>query len=133
MAFCRKRPDVISLMDAELEPARGHRGSTSEERRDRDDNIISIQGTAATYTLKRLKRDAPELYRRVVDRELSANAAAIEAPDPDPDTPDFAQWLETASARKKAPGGASWGRTRTWLTAAPDRVVVDPLPQRFGW
>ncbi len=45
-----------------------------------DYNIISnIQGTDATYTLRRLKRDHPKLADRVIDGELSANAAAIEA------------------------------------------------------
>lgn len=34
---------------------------------------------SATHTLKRLKRDNPELAERVVNGELSANAAAIEA------------------------------------------------------
>ena len=45
-----------------------------------DYNIITKQeGTSATYTLKRLKRDNPELAERVVNGELSANAAAIQA------------------------------------------------------
>ena len=41
---------------------------------------ISIEGgTSKNYTLARLKRDRPDLAQRVVDGELSANAAAIEA------------------------------------------------------
>jgi len=44
------------------------------------DNVISSeQGNSRAYTLTRLKREAPELFKRVVDGELSANAAAIEA------------------------------------------------------
>jgi hypothetical protein len=31
-------------------------------------------GNASTYALKRLKRDAPVLFQRVIDGELSANA-----------------------------------------------------------
>jgi hypothetical protein len=36
-------------------------------------------GDSETYWLRRLKRDAPELAERVLDGELSANAAAIKA------------------------------------------------------
>src|SRR4029077_20177311 len=37
------------------------------------------QGNSRAYTLVRLKEKKPELYKRVVAGELSANAAAIEA------------------------------------------------------
>ena len=36
-------------------------------------------GRGVTYILKRLKRDRPDLLKRVVSGELSANAAAVEA------------------------------------------------------
>ena len=36
-------------------------------------------GRGVTYTLRRLKRDRPDLLKRVVSGELSANAAAVEA------------------------------------------------------
>ena len=36
-------------------------------------------GTSRAYVLARLKRDRPDLAQRVIDAELSANAAAIEA------------------------------------------------------
>jgi len=36
-------------------------------------------GTGREYTIRRLRRDAPELAERVLRGELSANAAAIEA------------------------------------------------------
>ena len=36
-------------------------------------------GNAKDYTLDRLDRERPDLYERVVDGEMSANAAAIEA------------------------------------------------------
>jgi hypothetical protein len=40
------------------------------------DNIISSeQGTSRFYTVARLKRDRPDLAQRVIDGELSANAA----------------------------------------------------------
>ena len=39
----------------------------------------STVGRGVTYTLRRLKRDRPDLLERVVSGELSANAAAVEA------------------------------------------------------
>lgn len=47
-----------------------------------DNNIIlakPVQGTSTTYTVARLKRDRPDLAERVINGELSPNAAAIEA------------------------------------------------------
>jgi hypothetical protein len=46
------------------------------------DNISSLprrSGTDRAYTLSRLKRERPDLFRRVVKKELSAHAAAIAA------------------------------------------------------
>jgi hypothetical protein len=46
-----------------------------------DGDIVPIKterGNGKAYTLSRLKREAPALFQRVVNRELSANAAAIE-------------------------------------------------------
>lgn len=37
------------------------------------------QGTSRAYTLTRLESERPDLYERVCRKELSANAAAIEA------------------------------------------------------
>lgn len=47
-----------------------------------DADNISIKpehGTSLAYTLDRLKRERPDLFNRVVAKEISANAAAIEA------------------------------------------------------
>ena len=47
----------------------------------RVDNVNSIPeakgGNATAYTVRRLKRDNPELAERVISGELSANAAAL--------------------------------------------------------
>jgi hypothetical protein len=52
----------------------GHRGFQ------RSDNITSLErGTSETYTIRRLRRDRPDLADRVEQRELTAHAAAIEA------------------------------------------------------
>jgi hypothetical protein len=45
-----------------------------------NNNIIGTkQGTRRDYTLERLQRDAPELFDAVQRKELSANAAAVQA------------------------------------------------------
>lgn len=41
--------------------------------------ITPERGNARAYTVSRLKRERPDLFDRVVNGELSANAAAIEA------------------------------------------------------
>ena len=79
-AFCRKAPDVDRLILETIEPGREHRGATKEERStDRGDNVTSTRGNSALYTLKRLKRQRPDLFAKVVAGEMSANAAAIAA------------------------------------------------------
>jgi hypothetical protein len=78
LAYCRKTPDVQALIRREI-------GAVEEQPRDerghftRSDNIRTDYGTAATYTLRRLKRDRPDLAERVIVGELTAHAAAIEA------------------------------------------------------
>ncbi len=47
-----------------------------------------MKGNSKAYTLSRLKRDAPELFKAVCDGEMSANAAAIKAGIRKVDTPD---------------------------------------------
>ena len=57
-------------------------GDKRSEAYTTNDNIISdkaSQGTSRAYTLDRLSREAPGLYKAVCDGAMSANAAAIEA------------------------------------------------------
>jgi hypothetical protein len=72
--FCRKHGDVLKLIDGEVTAAPQHVG-----RGHSSNNVSPIYGNNPTYTLKRLKRDRPDLADKVVAGELSANAAAIEA------------------------------------------------------
>jgi hypothetical protein len=77
---CRKHPEVYKLLLAEIEPGRSDGG----DRRSKDFQIDNIKlktkgGTSALYTLKRLKRDRPDLFQVVLGGGMSANAAAIEA------------------------------------------------------
>jgi hypothetical protein len=56
---------IDKLLLAEIEPGRTHeeapggRGKTG-------DNITGLRGTSALYTLKRLKRDRPDLFQVVL-------------------------------------------------------------------
>jgi hypothetical protein len=79
-AYCRKFPDIDRLILEAMEPGREHGGLTKEELASGPDNVRSAKyGNSAIYTLKRLKRDRPDLFQQVLGGMLSANAAAIEA------------------------------------------------------
>jgi hypothetical protein len=77
---CRKAPDVLKLILAEMDPGREHRRPTKQEETDKGDNVTFNQrGNSATYTLKRLKRDRPDLFQQAIGGQLSVNQAALEA------------------------------------------------------
>ena len=44
-----------------------------------DSNNVPIRGNSKSYTVSRLRREAPQLYAEVREGRLSANAAAIQA------------------------------------------------------
>ena len=76
--YCSVDEECTRLLN-EIEPALASHGEVGNGR-SRVDNINSTQGgTDPNYTLKRLKRDHPELANAVINGELSANAAAIQA------------------------------------------------------
>lgn len=76
LIYCRKRPDVQALI-------RGEVGASLPQGRPpiNGDNVTfkTQKGNSPTYALKRLRRDRPDLFQRVVSGEMSANAAAVEA------------------------------------------------------
>ncbi len=79
-ALARMRRTVDDLMDAPVESHGGDR--RSPEYQDYIRTLIPSpehRGTTREYTIRRLKRDRPDLAARVIGGELSANAAAIEA------------------------------------------------------
>lgn len=70
------RITAVRLLDEE------HPTLAKQGRPRKDNNIIfspERQGTDPDYILSRLKRDRPDLARQVIDKKVSANAAAIEA------------------------------------------------------
>jgi hypothetical protein len=70
-AIIRDDAEVLALWrEAVTAPKHVHRDN---------DNVIikGQQGNSKSYTLDRLKRKKPDLFKKVVAGELSANAAAI--------------------------------------------------------
>lgn len=84
--FCRDDAECRQMLLEQM-PAVSNKGGqegngNAAKEKNEGDNITLVsnpRGTSATHTLKRLKRDNPELAERVVNGDLSANAAAIEA------------------------------------------------------
>jgi hypothetical protein len=61
----RDHPDVQRLVLEAMEPEREHRRPTEEERVNKGDNVtFTGRGNSALYTLKRLKRDRPDLFQQ---------------------------------------------------------------------
>jgi len=77
--FLADAPNVLTRFRREMTRARG--GDRRSEAF-RNNNVIyekPVQGNSRSYTVARLEREAPELYERVCNGELSAHAAAIKA------------------------------------------------------
>lgn len=73
--LCRDDAEAITLLrQATTRPVGKPSGDVVNH-----DNVMNKQGNTRAYTLDRLSRERPDLYQRVVGKELSANAAAIEA------------------------------------------------------
>lgn len=70
----RARP-LVSVLSRSAAGKLGGRGHKAPD----ENKELSAYGTARHYTVGRLRRDRPDLADRVERRELSANAAAIEA------------------------------------------------------
>jgi hypothetical protein len=80
-SLLRYAPDVLTKWRQAITPEHGG-DRRSENASIKNNNIIldrPVQGTSLAYTLDRLSRESPDLYAKVVAKELSANAAAIEA------------------------------------------------------
>lgn len=72
--LCQKDKEALVLL-REVTTNPNHRPVTN-------DNVItskSEQGNSKAYSLDKLKRDRPDLFEKVVNNELSANKAMVEA------------------------------------------------------
>jgi len=72
IAYCRNHPEVQALIRGEVGKLKDKPGPSNGS------NATNSDGDrGATYCLRRLKRDNPELAERVVSGDLSAHAAAV--------------------------------------------------------
>ena len=82
MAQFPQTQELCQNLDLASQPDLEERGVFGKGRPNRSDNITSNgRGTDSSYLARRLRRDCPELYERVLDPEdkLTAHAAAIKA------------------------------------------------------
>ncbi len=80
--YSKMREEVRDLLNPELAKKEIGQGKPGPGRGNKTgDNItrFSDRGTSESYTIRRLKRDRPELAEKVISGEISANAAAIQA------------------------------------------------------
>jgi len=77
--YCRKEPEVQTMIKAEIGEA-GKQGGTGANQYSKERNTqLATEGQTANRNLKRLKRDRPDLAEEVIAGRISANAAAIQA------------------------------------------------------
>lgn len=78
--YCDHHDEARRLLAEDVPPLAEHGQIGNGRRRD---NVTSTddepRGNSATYTLRRLKRDNPELAEKVIKGEMTAHAAAIAA------------------------------------------------------
>ena len=81
-AVIKDHPEVLTMYREAMKCQGNHTPKSQEHK---CDNITLMgttgrgTGTAKAYTLSRLEREAPELFRDVCDGKTTANAAAIKA------------------------------------------------------
>ena len=67
------RRKVRDLLNPEARDAKG--GPVPKDNR--DNVTVSDRGNSESYTVRRLKRDRPELAEKVIEGEMSANVSAM--------------------------------------------------------
>ena len=81
-AVIKDHPEVLAMY---REAMRGQEGGDKKSKGITNNNVMgdsqakTTQGNSKAYTLSRLEREAPELFKAVCDGKTTANAAAIEA------------------------------------------------------
>ncbi len=74
--LCQDRPDVLDLIDQARQRPNG-----INQYSEGFDNVQTLAptGNSTDAALRRLRKDRPDLHQRVINKELSAHAAMIEA------------------------------------------------------
>lgn len=81
--LCFDDKEALTLLSEAVTEGPGKRAK-AEAKEDIHNNIMNItpqavQGTSRSYTLRKLRKDAPELHAKVIAGDISPNAAMIEA------------------------------------------------------
>lgn len=122
-----------SLRDV-FDPLAKHGGDRKSEDYQVDNvNLKTKGGNDTEYTLRRLKRDAPELLDKVEAGELSVNAAAIQAGIRKKPTPEdvclksFGQCKDKLSVARRIWHSLSVDQQRSLLS---DKPSVEPIKEK---
>lgn len=105
-AVIRDDAEALAMWHLEMTPEHG--GDHGNQYTGGKSNNITLatpdRGTSRSYTVARLKQQAPELFEKVVSGELSANAAAIQAGFRKVKTPleNLEYWWRKASEVERA-------------------------------
>jgi len=120
--ICADRADLLDLIDREV---RGRQG----ERTDLVDNVNEVSrptGNGRSNALRRLRKDRPDLHKKVINRELSPHAAMIKAGFRHQSV--SVNWANAAATAEKIirVGGPEFARE---LVAAMIKAVEPPKPK----
>ena len=78
--ICANDKTALDLLDQVTVESAGRRWDTPDNLiSDNITNNTSDRGTSATYALRRLRKNRPDLHARVLANELSPNGAMVEA------------------------------------------------------
>lgn len=105
-ALIKDDAEALAMWHLEMTPEHG--GDHGNQYTGGKSNNITLaapdRGTSRSYTVARLKQQAPELFEKVVSGELSANAAAIQAGFRKVKTPldNLEYWWRKASEVERA-------------------------------
>ncbi len=85
LQLCQDRQDIVSLIEQVTQRGRGNPTGVNQYNSGIGYSITNstkprrTHGTDLVTSLRRLRKDRPDLHQRVINKELSANAAMIEA------------------------------------------------------
>lgn len=76
--YLKEDPEALEIFESLITAKPG--GGMNQYTKCLDNNVIEAkQGNSAGYTVRRLKKERPDLFRKVCEKRLSPNKAAIEA------------------------------------------------------
>jgi hypothetical protein len=81
--ICAEHTDVVDLIDQEVKGKQGNPTGANQYQGGKDYIVIlsddAAKGTSRSYALRRLRKDRPDLHKKVIASEMSPHAAMVEA------------------------------------------------------